>query len=210
MLLYALLNFPQGISMNFIKIGFFGVIALLIVVVMMNINNVPKLDEEVKGAWSQVDNQYKRRFDLIPNLVNTVKGYAEHERETLQAVVDARAKVGQINLNAENLSDAQMFKAFNQAQSELSSTLSRLLLVVERYPDLKANQNFLALQSQLEGTENRIAVARRDYIEAVKKYNIELRTFPGKIIASIFYPEAAVRETFTTTAEEQEVPKVKF
>lgn len=196
--------------MNLTKIGFFGIIALLIVVVMMNINNVPKLDEEVKGAWSQVDNQYKRRFDLIPNLVNTVKGYAAHEKETLQAVVDARAKVGQINLNAENLSNAQMVKAFNQAQSELSNTLSKLLLVVERYPDLKANQNFLALQSQLEGTENRIAVARRDYIEAVKKYNIELRTFPGKIIASIFYPDATVKETFATTSQEQEVPKVKF
>lgn len=196
--------------MNLTKIGFFGVIALLVIVVVMNINNVPKLDEEVKSAWGQVDNQYKRRFDLIPNLVNTVKGYAAHEKETLQAVVDARAKVGQINLNAENLSNAQMVQAFNQAQNELSSTLSKLLLVVERYPDLKANQNFLALQSQLEGTENRIAVARRDYIEAVKNYNIELRTFPGKIIASIFYPEAVVKETFTTTSQEQATPQVKF
>jgi LemA protein len=196
--------------MNFKKIIGFGIAAAIILVVAMHINSVPKLDEEVKSAWAQVDNQYKRRYDLIPNLVNTVKGYAEHEQETLLSVVEARAKVGQINLNAENLSNPQLFAAFNEAQGELSSALSKLMVVVEKYPDLKANENFLALQSQLEGTENRIAVARKDYIQSVKNYNVELRTLPGKIVAAIFHPEATVKETFTATAQEQETPKVKF
>ncbi len=187
-----------------------SIVSVVVVVIGTHINNVPKLDEGVKSSWSQVENQYKRRYDLIPNLVSTVKGYASHEKETLQSVVEARSKVGQVNLNAQNLSNPQLFGAFNKAQSGLSGALSKLMLVVERYPDLKANKNFMALQSQLEGTENRISVARRDYIQSVKKYNIELRTFPGKLVASVFHPEAEVKETFKATVEEKSNPKVKF
>ncbi len=188
-----------------------GVIILgLVILIVPNINNVPKLDENVKAAWSQVQNQYKRRADLIPNLVSTVKGYAEHEKSTFTEVTQARANVGKISLTPEMLSNPQLFQQFQQAQGALSSALSKLMLVVERYPDLKANKNFLALQTQLEGTENRITVARRDYIQTVKLYNLELRTYPGKIVAAIMYPDAEVRQTFTASPQEQEAPKVKF
>ncbi|MHB1217280.1 MAG: LemA family protein [Alphaproteobacteria bacterium] len=174
------------------------------------INNVPRLDEQVKAAWSEVLNQYQRRADLIPNLVETVKGYAAHERETLEAVVEARAKATQMQIPPDILNNPDAFKTFQENQAQLTSALSRLLVVVERYPDLKANQNFLALQSQLEGTENRIAVARRDYIVAVQAYNTELRTIPGRWIAAILYPDAKVKETFTVADEVQQAPKVKF
>jgi LemA protein len=191
-------------------------IALVVLVVLVamvigpKINNVPKLDENVIAAASAVDNQYKRRSDLIPNLVATVQGYAAHEKEVFTQVTEARAKVGQITLTPEVLSNPQAFKAYQAAQDGLSSALSRLMAVSERYPDLKANQNFLSLQAQLEGTENRIAVARRDYIEAVKNYNLELRTVPGRWIASIFYPDAQVKQNFTATPEQSAVPKVSF
>lgn len=191
-------------------IGLAVVVIAFIVLIVSNINNVPKLDENVNAAWSQVQNQYKRRADLIPNLVSTVKGYAEHEKSTLTEVTQARANVGKISLTPEMLSNPKLFQQFQAAQNSLSSALSKLMLVVERYPQLKANQNFLALQSQLEGTENRISVARRDYIEAVKLYNLELRTFPGKIVAAIVYPEAQVKQTFSASPQEQETPKVKF
>jgi len=191
-------------------IGIGVLILAFIALVFTNINNVPTLDENVKAKWSQVQNQYKRRADLIPNLVSTVKGYAQHEKSTLTEVTNARANVGKINMTPEMLSNPTLFNQFEKAQGALSSALSRLMLVVERYPDLKANKNFIALQSQLEGTENRISVARKDYIETVRAYNLELRTFPGKIIASIFYPEAKIRETFTATQQEQEAPKVQF
>jgi LemA protein len=174
------------------------------------INNVPTLDEKVKAAWSEVLNQYQRRADLIPNLVETVKGYAAHEQETLDAVVEARAKATQMQIPPDILNNPDAFKKFQESQSQLSGALARLMVVVERYPDLKANQNFLALQSQLEGTENRIAVARRDYIIAVQAYNTELRTIPGRWIAAIFYPDAKVKETFTVADEVQQAPKVKF
>jgi LemA protein len=175
------------------------------------INNIPTFDEQVKGAWAQVENQYQRRADLIPNLVETVKGYAAHETETLQAVVEARAKASSVQLDANSLSDPQAFARFEAAQNELSSALSRLLVVVERYPDLKANQSFLALQSQLEGTENRIAVARRDYIAAVASYNTEIRTFPGRIWHSLLYSELPLRESFkATTPNAEQAPQVKF
>lgn len=195
------------------KAFFIGIIVIVvgfIALLLTNINNVPTLDENVKASWSQVQNQYKRRADLIPNLVSTVKGYAEHEKSTLTEVTKARANVGKINLTPEMLSNPTMFQQFEKAQSALSSALSRLMLVVERYPELKANKNFLSLQSQLEGTENRISIARRDYIETVKAYNLELRTFPGKIVAAILYPEAEIRETFTAAPAEQEAPKVQF
>lgn len=191
-------------------IGLGVIILALAVLIVSNINNVPKLDENVKAAWSQVQNQYKRRADLIPNLVSTVKGYAEHEKSTFTEVTEARANVGKLSLTPEMLSNPQLFQQFQKAQGALSSSLSKLMLVVEKYPDLKANKNFLALQTQLEGTENRIVVARRDYIQAVKQYNLELRTYPGKIVAAIMYPDAQVKQTFTASPQEQDTPKVKF
>jgi LemA protein len=174
------------------------------------INNIPSYDEAVKASWGQVENQYQRRADLVPNLVNTVKGYAAHESATLQAVVEARAKVAQMNVSPEILTDPAAFKAFEDNQAALSSALSRLMVVVERYPDLKANQNFLQLQSQLEGTENRISVARRDYIAAVQRYNTELRTFPGRIWHSLLYSDMTVKESFTAQPAASEAPKVEF
>ena len=176
------------------------------------VNNVPRLDEETKAAWSQVLNQYQRRADLIPNLVETVSGYAKQEREVLTAVVEARAKATQVQvqLPPDILTNPEAFKQFQESQQQLSGNLARLLAVVENYPDLKSNQNFLSLQSQLEGTENRISVARRDYIEAVRQYNTELRTIPGRWIAAILYPDAKVKQTFDIPTESQQVPKVKF
>jgi LemA protein len=178
------------------------------------INNIPTYDEEVTAAWSQVVNQYQRRADLIPNLVETVKGFAAQERGVLTAVTEARAKVSQMQLPENILTNPQAFEAFQQNQAALTSALSRLLVTVEAYPDLKSNQNFLALQSQLEGTENRIAVARRDYIQAVKRYNTEIRTFPGRIWKAILYSDAEPKENFSVAAEQMEQietpPEVKF
>ncbi|MBK1885093.1 LemA family protein [Marinobacter sp. DY40_1A1] len=175
------------------------------------INNIPTYDEKVKSAWSQVENQYQRRADLVPNLVETVKGFAAQEKETLTAVIEARSKATSIQVDESILNDPQKLQQFQQAQGELSSALSRLMAVSERYPDLKSNQNFLALQSQLEGTENRIAVARRDFIQSVERYNTEIRTFPGKIWHSILYSEMEVRENFKATADNaHEAPKVTF
>lgn len=174
------------------------------------INNIPSYDEAVKATWGQVENQYQRRADLVPNLVSTVKGYAAHERETLEAVVEARAKVAQMNVGPGVLNDPAALQAFEQNQAALSSALSRLLVVVERYPDLKANQNFLALQSQLEGTENRISVARRDFIQAVQTYNTEIRTFPGRIWHSVLYSDLPIRETFAAREQAAEAPVVEF
>ncbi len=174
------------------------------------VNDVPQLDEQVKAAWSQVLNQYQRRTDLIPNLVETVKGYAKQEQDTLTKVTEARAHATQMTVPEDVLTNPEAFKKFEQAQSQVGGALSRLLAVSEQYPDLKSNQNFLALQSQLEGTENRIAVARRDYIAAVQAYNTKLRTIPGKWIAGWLYPDAKVKETFTISQEAQEAPKVKF
>ncbi|MFT7246695.1 MAG: LemA protein [Candidatus Azotimanducaceae bacterium] len=175
------------------------------------INNIPTFDEQVKAAWSQVENQYQRRADLIPNLVETVKGFANQEKDTLTAVVEARSKVSSMQVDSNLINDPQKLQQFEQAQQQLSGALSRLMVVVERYPDLKSNQNFLALQSQLEGTENRIAVSRRDYIAAVQSYNVEIRTFPGRIWHSLMYSEMELRETFEATAENaDQAPKVSF
>lgn len=188
-----------------------GLILLAIIyLTVTNYNNIPKLDENVKEKWSQVQNQYKRRADLIPNLVETVKAYANHEKNTLVEVTEARSKVSQINLNENTLNNPELLQQFENAQSNLTSALSKLMVVVEKYPELKANENFLSLQSQLEGTENRISVARRDFIEAVKLYNLELRTMPGKFVAAIAHPEAKIKETFTASPTEQNAPKVKF
>ena len=174
------------------------------------INRVPTLQEQAKSSWSEVQNQYQRRADLIPNLVETVKGHAQQERDVLVGVTEARAKASSVKVDAGTVSDPQKFKEFQDAQNQLSGALGRLLVTVERYPDLKSNQNFLALQSQLEGTENRIAVARRDYIGAVQAYNTEVRTIPGRWIASWLYPDAKPMETFTATPEAERPPPVKF
>ena len=188
-----------------------AVMLLSSLLVGCGINNIPRYDEQVKSAWSQVENQYQRRADLIPNLVETVKGFARQEQETLTAVVEARAKASSINLSVDDLSDPAKMQAFEQAQGQLTGALSRLMAVSERYPELKSNQNFLALQSQLEGTENRIAVARRDYITAVQDYNTEIRTFPGRIWHSVMYSDMPIRENFQATSDNAEqAPPVEF
>ncbi|MGA1104401.1 MAG: LemA family protein [Pseudomonadales bacterium] len=176
------------------------------------INNLPTFDEQVKAAWSQVENQYQRRADLIPNLVETVKGFAAQERETLLAVTEARAKVGQMQVDSELINNPEQLQQFEAAQAQLSGALSRLMVVVERYPDLKSNQNFLALQSQLEGTENRISVARRDYIQTMQRYNTEIRTYPGKLWHGWLYPDMKLREDYykATAENAAEPPKVSF
>ncbi|MBX3583354.1 MAG: LemA family protein [Rhizobiaceae bacterium] len=172
-------------------------------------NTIPTQEEQAKAAWSEVLNQYQRRADLIPNLVETVKGYASHEREVLESVVEARAKATQVTVSPETLSDPEAFKAFQDSQAGLTSALSRLLAVVENYPDLKANQNFLALQAQLEGTENRIAVARRDYIEAVRVYNTSLRTFPSMLWNTLWFGNKPF-QNFTVSDDAMAPPKVDF
>ncbi|MBV8976288.1 MAG: LemA family protein [Alphaproteobacteria bacterium] len=189
--------------------------ALLIAAVGLSgcgINAIPTQDEQVKAAWSQVLNEYQRRSDLIPNLVQTVKGYAKQEQTVLIGVTEARAKATQtqMTLPPDVTSNPQAFHQFEQTQAQLGASIGRLLAVSERYPDLKSNENFLALQSQLEGTENRITVARRDYIEAVQKYNTMLRTIPTRWTAAIFYPDAKVKQTFTISEKAQEAPKVQF
>jgi LemA protein len=175
-----------------------------------DVNVVPRQDEAVKASWSQVLNQYQRRADLIPNLVETVKGYAHQEQQVLVAVTEARAKATQIRLPADILTNPEVFRQFEQSQAALQGALGRLLAVSESYPALKSDQSFLALQSQLEGTENRIAVARRDYIGAVQTYNTALRTIPDRWIAALLYPDAKMKETFTISEQAQQAPQVKF
>jgi LemA protein len=184
------------------------IVAILLGVVLTHINSVPTYDENVKEAFSQVQNQYKRRADLIPNLVQTVKAYAQHEKDLFTQVTNARAKAGQMIIDEKLLNDPKAFEKFEKAQNSLSAALGKLMMVSERYPQLKSDKNFLALQSQLEGTENRIAVARKDYIKQVKIYNTELRTIPGKWVASIFYPDAKLKQTFNISANDQNLPKV--
>lgn len=170
-------------------------------------NKMIELDENVSASWAQVENVYQRRADLIPNLVNTVKGYAEHESETLTGVIEARSKATSVNIDASKL-DAESLAKFQEAQSGLSSALSRLMVAVERYPDLKANQNFLELQAQLEGTENRIAVERRNFNEASRAYNTYIRKFPKNIIANIFDFEK--KAYFEAEESAQKAPTVEF
>jgi LemA protein len=175
------------------------------------INTIPTDYQKVQASWSEVQNQYQRRADLIPNLVATVKGYAAHEAGVLEAVTQARAKVSQTQIPANILSNPKAFHQFEQNQATLSGALSRLMMVTENYPNLKADQNFLTLQSQLEGTENRIAVARRDYILAVQQYNTELTTIPGRWYRSMFYSDKQPLQSFTATAPNAEqAPQVKF
>ncbi len=171
-------------------------------------NTLVSMEEGVNSAWSQVENQYQRRADLIPNLVSTVQGAADFEKSVLTEVTDARSRVGQMKLNADDLSDPQKFQMFQQAQDQLSSALSRLLVVTENYPQLRSNENFLQLQTQLEGTENRISVERRRYNETVQAYNTETRTFPTLIMAKIFgFKE---KEYFRSTAGSENPPDVNF
>ena len=174
------------------------------------VNNIPTYEEQAKAKWADVQNNYQRRADLIPNLVATVQGYAKQEREVLTAVVEARAKATQIKIDVSELSDPAKLKQFQDAQNQLSGALGRLLAVSENYPDLKSNQNSLALQSQLEGTENRITVARRDYIEAVRVYNTELKTFPGILWASTFFRANKPMAEFAANETAQTPPPVKF
>ncbi|MFG1316429.1 LemA family protein [Xanthobacter autotrophicus] len=187
-----------------------AVLLLAIGLAGCGINAVPTQDEQVKAAWSEVLNQYQRRADLAPNLVETVRGYAKQEQTVLTQVTEARARATQVTLPADILTNPDAFRQFEQNQASLGGALGRLLAISEQYPDLKSNQNFLALQSQLEGTENRIAVARRDYIGTVQTYNTTLRTIPSRWIAAILYPNAKVRETFTIDEKAQEVPQVKL
>jgi LemA protein len=191
------------------RVGRF-VTALVLVLALSSCgyNTIPTLEEQAKAKWSDVQNNYQRRADLIPNLVATVQGYAKQGKEVLTSVVEARAKATQVRVDASQLSDPEKLKQFQDAQNQLSGALGRLIAISESYPDLKSNQNFLALQSQLEGTENRIAVARRDYIEAVRAYNTEIRTFPGQIWAMIRGSKPMAE--FAANEDAQRPPQVKF
>ena len=174
------------------------------------INSVPTAEEEAKAKWADVESTYQRRADLIPNLVSTVKGFAKQEQDTLTAVVEARAKASSIQVNANDLGDAGKMAEYSAAQATLSKGLGRLMATVEAYPELKSNQNFLALQSQLEGTENRINIARRDYNEAVRGYNTTIRTFPDIIGAKVIHGAEPMEPFKATTEGAEEAPEVKF
>ncbi|MGH8294342.1 MAG: LemA family protein [Steroidobacteraceae bacterium] len=182
----------------------------LLLVSGCGVNNIPAYKQQVNAAWSQVLNEYQRRTDLIPNLVATVKGYAAHEASVLEAVTDARAKVTQTRIPPNILTNPKAFHAFERNQATLGGALSRLMVVTENYPNLKANQNFLVLQAQLEGTENRIAIARRDYILAVQQYDTELATIPGRWYHSAFYSSYQPIQNFTISEQAQQAPKVQF
>jgi LemA protein len=173
-------------------------------------NTIPTLQEQAKARWSDVQNQYQRRADLIPNLVSTVQGYAAQEKNVLTAVIEARAKATQLKVDASDLTDPDKIKAFQDAQAQLTGALGRLLAVSENYPNLKSNANFMALQSQLEGTENRIAVARRDYIDAVRAFNTALRTFPTVIWAKTAFSGEKPMAEFTAATGAETPPQVKF
>jgi LemA protein len=187
-----------------------GLLALCFTLSGCGYNTIPTLEEQAKARWADVENQYQRRADLIPNLVATVQGYAAQEKNVLTAVIEARAKATQVKIDASQLTDPDKVKAFQDAQNQLTGALGRLLAVSENYPDLKSNANFLALQSQLEGTENRIAVARRDYIEAVRAYNTALRTFPTVLWAKIAFSGNKPMAEFTASEGSEKPPQVKF
>lgn len=189
---------------------FSSVVLLLISLLLTScgLQSIPQSNNNVEAQWAEVQNQYKRRADLIPNLVNTVKGYAKHEQETLQGVVEARAKATAMTVDAKDLNPETM-KKFQEAQSGLSQALGRLMVVSERYPDLKANQNFQALQAQLEGTENRITVARRRYIESVQEFNNLVTVFPTSLTNSLIH-HFEKKPQFTATETEQATPQVQF
>jgi LemA protein len=199
----------NGISVRRTGLAF-ALVGIGLVLSACGYNTIPTLEEQAKARWADVQNQYQRRTDLIPNLVATVQGYAAQEKSVLTAVVEARAKATQVKIDVSDLTDPDKLKAFQNAQAQLTGALGRLLAVSENYPDLKSNQNFLALQAQLEGTENRIAVARRDYIASVQAYNTELRTFPGVIWASTAFRANKPLVEFTATTGAETPPAVKF
>jgi LemA protein len=186
-----------------------GALALVALWALSVYNGLVAMRQRTNAAFADIDVQLKQRHDLVPNLVETVKGYAAQEREVLTQVVEARAKASQVKVDASTITDPAKFKEYQDAQNQLTGALGRLLVTVERYPDLKSNQNFLALQSQLEGTENRVTVARRDYIQAVQAFNTEIRTFPGVIWAKLFWGSKPM-ETFAATAGAERPPTVKF
>jgi LemA protein len=190
--------------------GWIAIAGTLLLLSGCGINTIPTYKQQVDASWSQVLNEYQRRTDLIPNLVATVKGYATHEADVLEAVTEARAKVTQTQIPSDILTNPKAFQAFEQNQATLGGALSRLMVVTENYPNLKADQNFLALQAQLEGTENRIAVARRDYILAVQQYDTELSTIPGRWYHSLFYGSYQPVQSFTISEQAQQAPQVKF
>jgi LemA protein len=190
--------------------SFFALALIALTLSGCGYNTIPTKEEAAKAQWAEVQNQYQRRADLVPNLVATVQGYAKQEKDVLTAVTEARAKATAINLTGDDLTDPEKVKAMQQAQAQLSGALGRLLAVSENYPDLKSNANFLALQSQLEGTENRIAVARRDYIASVQDFNTELRTFPSVLWANTVFRSVKPLVPFTADADSQAAPKVKF
>jgi LemA protein len=189
----------------------FGLLAPLsaLALAACGLNSVPTAEEQVNAKWGDLQADYQRRADLIPNLVETVKGYAQQEKTVLTQVTEARAKATGVQLNADDLSDPAKVQAFQEAQDQLKGSLSRLLVSVEAYPDLKSNENFLTLQSQIEGTENRIEIARRDYNEAVRNYNTTIRTFPDAVGAKIFYG-AKPKVPFQAAAAAQNAPQVNF
>jgi LemA protein len=187
-----------------------AIIAATVLLSGCGYNTLQRTDEQIKAAWAEVVNQYQRRSDLIPNLVNTVKGFAAQEQQVLLGVTNARAKVGTIQATPELINDPQAFTRFQQAQGELSSALSRLMVVVERYPQLKSDQNFRELQAQLEGTENRIAVARNRYIKAVQEYNVVVRSFPSNLTAMLFSFREKPQFTVENEKEISKAPKVDF
>lgn len=191
-------------------VGWAAMAGALLLLSGCGINTIPTEKQQADAAWSQVMNEYQRRTDLVPNLVATVKGYAAHEANVLEAVTEARAKVTQTTIPSNILTNPQAFQTFERNQASLSGALSRLMVVTENYPNLKADQNFLALQSQLEGTENRIAVARRDYILAVQQYDTELATIPGRWYHSMFYGSYQPMQNFTISEQAQQAPQVKF
>ncbi len=188
--------------------GILLIVALLVIWGINAYNNLVTLNETVNQSWSQVENQYQRRADLIPNLVNTVKGYANFEKSVLTEVTEARASVGKITVTKEVLDDPQAFQKFQAVQGQLSNAISRLLVTVENYPDLKANENFLQLQAQLEGTENRIAVERRKFNQTVQNYNTSIKRFPNSIFANVFGFKD--KQYFKATAGSETPPKVEF
>jgi LemA protein len=186
------------------------IVAAPLIVAGCGFNTIPTKEERAKAQWAEVQNQYQRRSDLIPNLVNTVKGYAAQERTVLTEVTQARASATQVKVDASTLTDPAKFQQYAQAQDRLSGALGRLMLIQERYPDLKSNENFMALQSQLEGTENRIAIARRDYNDAVRDFNTTLRTFPQILWAKTAYGATQPMQLFSAAASAQSAPTVSF
>ncbi|ESQ94590.1 LemA family protein [Asticcacaulis benevestitus] len=197
--------------MKFTRVlGLIAAAGLALSLVGCGVNNIPTKEETAKQSWADVQNAYQNRADLIPNLVATVKGAAAHEEGTLTAVVEARAKATSVNVDASTISDPAKFKQFQQSQDGLSSALGRLMVIQEQYPNLKANENFLALQSQIEGVNNRITIARRDYNAAATQYNLSLRTFPSVIWAKTLYGSSKPMELFTASAGAETAPVVSF